>query len=477
MIRSARRNGRSAARAWWTNTCSATRVRYSAAWAAISALGPGPVLARLGLPRALVVVGDRDHRFASGRRRGTQPRRDLLVPLGAHSSRQRVVGDVADQRVLPLVLGGAGDGTARPFAQQLSPRSARSVARGSGTSLSCSSRDPHTTAPHTDASCRTRFWIGGQTVETSGDHRRIEAGTSCTASGSVRCQPSGSCRTAPVLDEHADHLLQEQRVAVRSIDEERRHCRPSRARRAATPPASASTQRRARAAASRPTPAIGSRDKPSNSTGAGHGLRWASASSSSIEASAHCRSSSTTATVPSRAASSITSRVARMMSRSLRRERLGSSTPSSDRRSGVTDHDGASARSAGPPLDRRARGVDGRAGAHAQRARNDLRERGQPALAERAHRPTRNRPGASELPSSWASRLFPMPGSPVRTHHPRTAVRTRSLPTRARTARRTPPDPRTRPAGVARLARERTERLERDQELGLPLGLAQRRGP
>src|SRR6185312_12002525 len=66
------------------------------------------------------------------------------------------------------------------------------------------------------------------------------------------------------------------------------------------------------------TASSGSRESPSSSTGASHGDRYASASSSRMEASAHCRSSRTAAIGPARVASSITRRAACTTSRSLR---------------------------------------------------------------------------------------------------------------------------------------------------------------
>ena len=281
----------------------------------------------------------------------------------------------------------------------------------------------------------------------------------------------GVVPNGPVLDEHADHLLQEQRVAVRSIERNadtvgraglaeqrlrqrshRRHVEPGQRRRGQPRdrlPRQAEQQHRRRP---RVAPGVGQqlidrgvgplqivehdRDRPEprrvldHEPGRAHDVAVAAPG---------------------------TARIVHTEQRpQVRRHRK-------------------MVRPRDPPghaIDRRACGVDGRAGPHTQRARNDLRERGQPAFAERGasaqEEPTGCK-GASELlrePALSDARLA------REDHHTRTSVRLGSFQLAPEQREELLPIHERAPAGRRRVAREGTERLERGDRLGLPLGLA-----
>ena len=318
------------------------------------------------------------------------------MPLGAHRLGQRTVRDVSDERVLPLVLVGAGNGAVLVLAQQ----SARDQAAQRGRPVGDVAHLIEQGVPgHRTAHRRVLqklLLFGGQRVEPRGDQQpdRLRAHRrKCPCRRRARIHPAHGwrrCRPAsrPSLRGTARSRWRGPLAhpPPRSIRRLRAGSRASDRIESGSSPGSAVDGRRG----------TRTRDSPRISTGAGHGLRCASASMSTSARSAHCRSSSTTTTGPARARSSSTSRAARAASRSLRG--TSSSSPTSARRS--------AARAAGCrplPMRRAARSTAARAedadGAGASSSASPMASASAESIGltpNGTHRPTRNRSAGNE---------------------------------------------------------------------------------
>ena len=284
--------------------------------------------------------------------------------------------------MLPLVLGGAGDRTARALAQQLSLHEfPQGCPRVRHLAQLFQQGSPHDRTTHGRV-VQDPLLVGGQTVETSGDHETDRGRHLVHRLGIGETPAIGIVPNGPMLDEHADHLLQEQRVAVGSIDgnadavgragfaEQRLRQRPhrrdveSRQRRRRQPrdrlPRQAEQQHRRR-----PRVALGV------------GEQFVDRGVGPLEIVEHDRDGPEPRGVldhePGR-----THDVAVAAPRPLRIVHTEQGPQVLRHRDVVRPRDPP-----GHAIDRRTCDVEGRAGPHTERARNDLRERGQPSLAER----------------------------------------------------------------------------------------------
>ena len=186
-------------------------------------LGCRPRRVRIGtatgeLPRAFVVDPDRRDRLAAPGCRAAEPPGDLDVPLRTDGLRDRVVRHVADQRVLPAVRGGAGHRRVGGRVEQVAgeqPVDARAHV------LDVAERHEHL-VPRDGAADggveQDLLLVGRQRIQPSGDQQPDRRGDLAQRAGVHHVPPAVGVADRAGLDQHAEHLLEEQRVPVRPRD-------------------------------------------------------------------------------------------------------------------------------------------------------------------------------------------------------------------------------------------------------------------
>ncbi len=173
-------------------------------------VGTGTGAATAELPRAFEMVRDRADRLARARRRCAEPGGDLQMPIGTSRLRQRAVGDVADQRVLPRVLRRPGDAAVRPLVEQAAtdetadraPHRRRVLAHPLEGARPGDGAADGGVVEHT-------LLLGGQRVQPRRDHKPDRRRDLIDRLGPGQTPGVADQAHGATLDEHPDQLLEE----------------------------------------------------------------------------------------------------------------------------------------------------------------------------------------------------------------------------------------------------------------------------
>ena len=151
------------------------------------------------------------------------PARRLQVRHGAVALRDALVGHVPDERVLEDVLrlpGHRRPSRASTRSRDSSPRSSSSTRAGAA-SRERPTGSGQKTRPTTAAACSARFSSGPRRSTRAASTAWTVSGISTAVRPGSARQPSGVARDPPLVDEMAEDLLDEERVAAGALDDAR----------------------------------------------------------------------------------------------------------------------------------------------------------------------------------------------------------------------------------------------------------------